>query len=236
MENAILAQEVVHFMENLRAKNGSLAMKIDLEKAYDKLEWDFLEDTLRDFNFPTVIINLVMCCVRSSSVSILWNGERLPSCKTDRGLRQGDPLSPYLFVLCMEKLSIWIQRAVEEKNWIPISISRGGPTLSHILFADDVLLFCKAKDSQLRYIAQIMDSFGRSFGLIVNVQKSKVVCSKGVYRGERRCLAAVNLIPIVSNLGSYLGFPLHVGRATHTHFNFLLDQINRRLAVGKIDY
>jgi hypothetical protein len=90
-----------------------------------------------------------MHCVTSSTFSILWNGNKMPPFKPTHGLRQGDPLSPYLFIICMEKLSISINNAVLQGNWEPIRMSATSPHLSHLLFADDVLLFTKAKKSQL---------------------------------------------------------------------------------------
>lgn len=101
-DNAILAQEIIHYMHHSKAKKGIVAYKIDLEKAYDRVSWD-IELTLRDFGFPDGIINLILWCIKSSNLSILWNGNKLESFKPTRGLRQGDPLSPYLFVLCMER-------------------------------------------------------------------------------------------------------------------------------------
>jgi len=149
-DNVILAQEVVHFIHHSRAKKGTIAFKIDLEKAYDRLNWDFLELTLHDFGFPSATISLIMSCVQSSNLSVLWNGAKTDHFIPSRGLRQGDPLSPYLFVLCMEKLSPSIQQKVLSGIWKPIQVSKGGPQLSHILFADDVMLFCKASTEQVK--------------------------------------------------------------------------------------
>lgn len=126
-----------------------MAFKIDLEKAYDRMSWEFLEYTLRRFAFPEKIISLIMWCVKSSSLAILWNGEKPAPFKPTRGLRQGDPLSPYLFVLCMEMLALNIQLNVAQGVWKPIHVSRGGPGISHLFFADDVLLFCLATTNQV---------------------------------------------------------------------------------------
>lgn len=81
-----------------------------------------------------------MSCVSSSTLSIIWNGKRLPNFSPIRGLRQSDPLSPYLFVICMEKLFIAISEGVNQGIWQPIKISTNGPSVSYLLFADDVLL------------------------------------------------------------------------------------------------
>ncbi|MCI38985.1 RNA-directed DNA polymerase (Reverse transcriptase), partial [Trifolium medium] len=100
-------------MNKSKSKKGDVAFKIDLEKAYDNVNWNYLRSCLQDFGFPPIIIKLIMHCVSSSSLSLIWNGKRLPNFTPTRGLRQGDPLSPYLFVICMEKLSLAISEAVQ---------------------------------------------------------------------------------------------------------------------------
>ncbi|XP_057443884.1 uncharacterized protein LOC130736046 [Lotus japonicus] len=214
MDNAILAQEIIHYMGTCGAKKGSLAFKIDLEKAYDSVSWPFLQDTLMRFGFSERLVSLIMRCVTGSKLSILWNGSRLPSFKPGRGLRQGDPLSPYLFVLCMERLSLSIQRSVEVGDWKPIRIATG----------------CKA---QVNVVASLLMDFCAYSGLKINMVKSKAIASKGVradVRGEIRSIAP---IPFVRDLGKYLGFPLSKGRITRGRFNFLLDNIQRKMATWK---
>lgn len=127
-----------------------------------------------------------MQCVNTSTLSILWNGKRLPSFSPTRGLRQGDPLSPYLFVLCMEKLSLVIQNEVEKGNWLPFKFPKNGPPVSHLLFADDVLLFTKARSSQARLVSNILKRFGEASGLKVNVSKSISFFSSGVPNAKAR--------------------------------------------------
>nr|KYP46578.1 Transposon TX1 uncharacterized [Cajanus cajan] len=113
-DNSILAQEAINFIQKDKSKRGSLALKIDLEKAYDRINWNFLQATLWRFGFPERIIKLIMWGVTNSSLSVLWNGSKLPSFAPTRGLRQGDPLSPYLFVLCMERLALRINELNSE--------------------------------------------------------------------------------------------------------------------------
>ncbi|KAG8370662.1 hypothetical protein BUALT_Bualt13G0006600 [Buddleja alternifolia] len=91
---------------------GSMIIKLDLEKAYDKVRWDFLAQTLRFFLIPESLIRLIMNCVESANLHFLWNGEPLDPIAPSCGLRQGDPLSPYLFVLCMERLAYLIEEEV----------------------------------------------------------------------------------------------------------------------------
>lgn len=133
MDNAFLAQEIIHHMSSSRAKQGSLAFKIDLEKAYDSVAWGFLRETLTLFGFPPLITDLIMSGVSASSLSILWNGSRLEPFNPGRGLRQGDPLSQYLFVLCMERLPLYIESLVDMGRWKPLRVSVGGPNFTFVL-------------------------------------------------------------------------------------------------------
>lgn len=92
-------------MQRKRGRKGWLALKLDLEKAYDRISWPFLEVILCQVSFHASLNPLLGFCVSSASLSVLWNGEQLENFKPSRGLIQGDPLSPYLFVLSMEALS-----------------------------------------------------------------------------------------------------------------------------------
>ena len=94
MDSAIIVQELVHTISRKKGRNGFIAIKIDLEKAYDKLEWGFIREMLIRVNLPYNIIKLIMSCVLTVSTSIVVNGGALEQILPSRGLRQGDPLSP----------------------------------------------------------------------------------------------------------------------------------------------
>lgn len=121
-----------------------------------------------------------MHCVSSSSLKILWNGKRMPSFSPNRGLSQGDPLFPYLFVICMEKLSLAINDAVVRQEWISIKISKNGPGVSYLFFADDMLLFSKARNSQFPLIASMFDNFNKASSLKDNLSKYRACFFPGV--------------------------------------------------------
>lgn len=125
-DNVIVAQEVVHYMERKKGKKGVMAIKVDLEKAYDRIRWDFIEETLMLLGLDHTFINIIMKCVSTAKMKIMWNGVLSEEFDMERGIRQGCSLSPYLFVLCMERLGHLISDSIDDKRWKPIKISRGG--------------------------------------------------------------------------------------------------------------
>lgn len=119
-----------------------MASKVYLEKAYDRVIWDFLEETLVKFNFPKKV-KLILSCVSGAKMKVLWNGEMTDVFSAQRGLRQGDPLSSYLFVLYLKRLGRLIEKVVSEKVWKPIVLRKGGIGIFHLFFVDDLFFFCK---------------------------------------------------------------------------------------------
>lgn len=182
-----------------KGKVGYLLFKIDFEKAYDRVHQDFLRLTLMEFGFPSHTINLIMNRTCSTSLALKWNTKILENFRPNRGLRQGDPLSLYLFLLCMEKLALLIQQKASEGYWKPIKVSDGGPEISHLFFVDDYLLFTKASCSQVRLVKEVLDAFHKAFGLKVNVQKP-------------RFFTSIIHFHHTIDLAKYLGFPLLKGR------------------------
>lgn len=216
-----------------KGKMGNMILKIDLEKTYNNISWHFLKETLIEFKFNENQVELIMCCVTSVQTSILWNGEALEEFRPLKGLRQGDPLSLYLFVLCMERLSNMISRRVEEKKWKGISFARGGPCLTHLFFANDLLLFATADTKHCATITEVMNEFSFISRLMINLQKSKMFVSPNIDLRQARDLSARCGIPLTSNLGKYLGVPLFNERVSRSHFNYILENLQTKLAGWK---
>ncbi|KAH1097488.1 hypothetical protein J1N35_014409 [Gossypium stocksii] len=129
-----------------------MAIKIDLERAYDRVYWEFIDTSFRATGIPYFLCNVIMSAISSSTMQVLWNGVPTSKFSPARGVRQGYPLSPYLFILCMEWLSHNIHSAIEIGNWAPIRLVHNGPPLSHLFFADDLILFGHAEEHQAREV------------------------------------------------------------------------------------
>ncbi|KAL5765667.1 hypothetical protein ACOSP7_016284 [Xanthoceras sorbifolium] len=116
-DNIVVPQEVLYKFRASRDKKGFVAWKIDLAKAYNKLQWGFIINVLSEIGLDLKMIDLIMFCIRSVRYKMVLNGKITDAFKPRCGLRQGDPISPYVFVLCMEKLSHLIVDSVSKSLW-----------------------------------------------------------------------------------------------------------------------
>lgn len=114
-----------------------LLLKVDFAKAFDIVSWTFLDNTLKQMNFEDKWRNWIKGCLKSARVSVLINGTPTPEFSTERGLRQGDPLSPFLFILAGEALNIMMDAAISQQIFVPMSVGSNDTVLSHLQFADD---------------------------------------------------------------------------------------------------
>ncbi|CAL1407231.1 unnamed protein product [Linum trigynum] len=173
-DNVCILQEVVHSMRAKMGRTGWMIFKIDLAKAYDRIRWSFVRDTLQAARAPISFVDLAMECITTSRMRIQWNGGLTDEFTPTRVLRQGCPLSPYLFTLCMERLGHLIHEAVTHDQWQPIQQSQSGPDLSHIFFADDIILFGVASIAQVSVINKTVEDFGAASGQQISKPKSRV--------------------------------------------------------------
>lgn len=232
-DNIIIVQEAIHSMRTCRRGDGYVAVKVDMEKAYDRLDWGFLEFTLQGLGLNREFIELIMCCVSTVTMRVLWQDTLTESFKPTRGVRQGDPLSPYLFVLCMERLGQLIHQEVEDRHWKPFPMSARGPYLSHLFFADDLVLFGEASERQMENMREIMKFFCGVSGHNISLNKSKMFVSKNVHASRALLYSQMVGIGLTPDLGKYLGVPILHGKLIKRTFGPLIQKVRGKLASWK---
>ncbi|MCI23418.1 RNA-directed DNA polymerase (Reverse transcriptase), partial [Trifolium medium] len=151
-----------------RGRKGDLALKIDISKAYDRVSWGFLKGMLERMGFGEKWIQWMMMCISSVNYHVLMNFDRVGPIFPGRGLRQGDPLSPYLFILMAEGLTSLIHQAIGRGDIHGVKICRGAPMVSHLLFADDCFLFCRASIDEANHLLKILKTYEDASGQQIN--------------------------------------------------------------------
>ncbi|KAL0012535.1 hypothetical protein SO802_007643 [Lithocarpus litseifolius] len=212
-----------------KGKTRSLALKLDISKAYDLVEWDFLRGIMTKLGFPEVWINWVMTCITTPTFSVLINGKSFGHISPSRGLRQGNPLSPYLFLLCAEGFTALLAKAELEERIHGVSICRRAPRISHLLFANDSLLFCQATHKEVKEVTDILQTYGRASGQCINMDKSLVLFSSNTSNTEKDWVKNTLGVKEVERFETYLGLPTMVGRAKYQSFAYLKDKVWKKL-------
>lgn len=134
-----------HDFKRKKGSRGARAIKLDLEKAYDLLDWEYIRGCLSQFGFSIDWYDCIMNCVSSTSFSMMINGSPYGHFSASRGIRQGDPLSPYIFILCMEPFIMQFNiLAQNPKTNVGLLSSHGGDRIYNLVFVDDCLIFARA--------------------------------------------------------------------------------------------
>jgi hypothetical protein len=202
LDPILIANECID--SRLRSGEPGVICKMNLEKAYDRVNWEFLLYMLRKCGFGGKWCSWIAHCISLVQFSVLVNGSPNGFFNSFRGLRQGDPLSPLLFVFVTEALSRMISVVVN--GGLLESFTVGNASFSHLLFADDTLIFCSAQSSQLRYLRSIFLLFEAASGLKVNLAKSNLIPVRNVDQMGR--MAGILGYRIASLPVKYLGLPL----------------------------
>ena len=164
-DNVLITHEILHYLRTSKAKiRCSMVVKTDMSKAYDRIEWTFLEAVLRRLGFHERWISWIMVCVTSVSYSFLVNGALQGKVKPSRGIRQGDPLSPYLFILCTEVLSGLCSKAQASGSLPGIKVARNSPPINHLLFADDTMFFTRSDQASSSALTALLAKYERASG------------------------------------------------------------------------
>lgn len=184
---------------------------------------------IRCLGFSSGWISVIMRCVEAVSYSFLVNGKPTKVVVPKRGLRQGDPISPYLFLLCVEGISELVMKKEREGALNGIRLCPGAPRIHHLLFADHSYIFAKATEEECRCLLSVLKSYEMASGQVVNLQKSSVVYSKNVKEDMRQHLTEVLGVQQAEAHDRYLGLPTFVGRNKTQTFAFLKQKLATKL-------
>lgn len=225
VHNVLICHDIMRHYK--RKTTPRCMMKIDLRKAYDMVNWKFVEEMLKGYGFPEKFCQWVMRCLTSTKFSVRVNGTSHGYFAGKRGLRQGDPISPLLFVLVMEYLS----RILLKMGQLPDF--RFHPMckklrLNHLISADDLMIFCKGQEKSVQRIKEALDHFSKTTGLIANTEKSSIFIA-GVSEEVKVRLLELTGYTEGSFPIRYLGLPLSPRKWSKMECNQLCQKIIERI-------
>ncbi|XP_071727348.1 uncharacterized protein [Rutidosis leptorrhynchoides] len=170
MDGALIANETLEYLKNHKLK--SLIFKVDFEKAFDSLSWEFLVEIMTIMWFGGKWRKWIISCLSSASISVLVNGSPTNEFKLERGVRQGDPLSHFLFILAAEGLNVLTKMAVQNNVFKGVEVGQNKVPISHLQYADDMIFFGQWNENNLCNLMKLLKCFELSSGLKVNYHKS----------------------------------------------------------------
>lgn len=229
-DNALVAFECFHSIHKCtRESQDFCALKLDLSKAYDRVDWGFLDGALQKLGFGNIWRKWIMSCVTSVRYSVRLNGNMLEPFYPTRGLREGDPLNPYLFLFIADGLSNILQRRRDERQIQPLKVCRSAPGVSHLLFADDSLLFFKAEVIQATRIKEALDLYERCTGQLINPKECSLLFSALCPQERQDGIKAVLQVERTCFDDKCLGLPTPDGRMKAEQFQPIKERFEKRL-------
>ncbi|CAM8999016.1 unnamed protein product [Rhodiola kirilowii] len=215
-------------------------IKLDVAKAYDRVSWTYLSHIMLRLGFDETCVRRIMQLVTSVKYSVRVNDDYTDYIVPQRGLRQGDPLSPYLFIICTEGVSALINHYKQCGLIDGIKICQRATVVSHLLFADDSLIFMKITDNSIRHVKALLSEYEYISGQSVNYHKSEAVLSRNAPEHLIAAFESVLGVKLVQKHCKYLRVPLLLNRKRSDTFQSLLDKLwskiqgwkNRLLSVG----
>ncbi|GKD54100.1 reverse transcriptase [Tanacetum coccineum] len=206
-----------------------MALKVDLSKAFNRVEWDFLLAILGKMRFGDLWCNWTCICITTYELEFMVNGDSVEIIKPQRGIRQRYPISTYLFIIVADVLSRQISRALYLGILSGIKMARNFPLISHIFFADDSLFFLKASHAECGTLISILNSYCEASGQTVNFQKSSAFFSPNTSSSLRDDICGDLHVHQIDPKAKYLGLPFIFGQKKAEMFGFLLDRVLQKM-------
>lgn len=226
LDGIVILNELID--EAKRKKIKIVIFKVDFAKAYDTVDWDFLDEMMEGLNFSSRWRMWIRECVSTASASVLINGSPSENFEFERGIRQGDPLSPFLFLIVAEGLSLLVKKAVEIGVLEASEVGRNKVKVSHLQYADNTIFTCPAKMDNIVAIKQILRNFELVSGLKVNFHKCELL-GINVDEPDLQRMADFTLSRVSKNPFSYLGICVGINHRLKRSWSALMDKVRRRL-------
>ncbi|GKV29432.1 hypothetical protein SLEP1_g38359 [Rubroshorea leprosula] len=230
VDSVLVLNEVVD--EIKKKKQPAFVFKADFEKAYDCVDWSFLDWMMESFGFETKWRGWIKECLSTARISVLVNRSPTREFEVGKGLRQGDPLSPFLFLMVAEGLQGLVQRAVKEGMLNGIEIGKKGLSVSLLQFADDTIIMGRADAENIRTVEDILKWFVLMSGLRINFSKSSIfgynVSEKWLKGSAGMIQCRVGRAPFL-----YLGLPVDGKSGNKKYWELVVNKFRTKLTVWK---
>jgi len=229
-DNILIAHELLHALNsNNSCSRDFIAIKTDLSKAFDRVEWTFLNKAMKTLGFSDVWCAMIMECVTSVQHQVLINGAPYGDIRPTRGIRQGDPLSPYLFVICTEMLVQKLKSAESRGEITGLKVARSAPAISHLFYADDSMFYCKQSDEEITRLSAILQEYSMASGQRINYQKSSLYFGKNIPSDTREEIKLKLGMAQEGGEGIYLGLPESFGGSKVSILSYLKERMEQRI-------
>lgn len=212
-----------------QGKEGFVALKLDMSKAFDRVELSMLSGIMMKFGFSLRWVNLIMRCVTTVKYHILAEGEEVGPIIPQRGIRQGDLLSPYLFILVVEGFTALIKSFERRGLFHGILVAKNAPRISHLLFVDDSFISFRANQEESQCCKETLKIYENASGQVINFEKSSIFFSSNVKEQVRESVGDTLGVRRVGNSGNYLGLPSLIGRNKKEILEFIKGKIINRI-------
>lgn len=227
MENTILESELFNGYHK-KQSSKRITIKVDIAKTFDNLSWDFLFTCLESLRLSHLLRSWLKACICKTSFMVGYNETVNGYFKEKRGLRQGDPLSPYLFVIAMNYLSLMLNQAAET-NKLKYHPKCNSLRLTHLSFADDLLIFIDGSIESVQCVLEVLREFELRSGLAVSFQKTSFY-SSGLSDQENDVIKVSTGMSQGELPFRYLGVPLNSKKLSQPHCQPLIQQVKTRLS------
>ncbi|XP_062114632.1 uncharacterized protein LOC133825743 [Humulus lupulus] len=229
-DNAMVGFECLNAIKrHKKGKTCYCSFKPDMAKAYDRVDWNFLWGIIEKLGFNSAWIGLIEKFISFVKYSININSAIIGKITPTRGLRQGDPLSSFLFLLCVEDLSSLLKHALSTDQVRGLKCGLGGPMVSHLFFADDIFFFLEATMENCTHFKEILVHYENPSGYLVNLNKF-VVCFLPQMSPQMCDVLALKLgVPLVPCHEKYLGLPCFAGKSENCLFQPIRDGVWNKL-------